>query len=131
MAETTQTTQTTQPKAPAAVTMPQSAAVAEHMQGFHRFYLTGRIFGGGSFMVWEPQQGQQGDPIWETRVRVAAEDPYEEPPQYCITSFKRLGRDGDDISIEVELVCRPWRPDKGERRWRYPHILRPVQDGRR
>ena len=80
------------------------------------FLLTGRINSA-------QQVGQDADgfPIIETVLLVPAADTYSYPNRYCVTSKSKLGRDGDDISIEVEVQCRPWRDQKG--RWHYPHYL--------
>lgn len=60
-------------------------------------------------------------PIFETILTIPAVDKYSYPSRFCITSRSRLGRDGEDLLIEVEVQCRPWRDGKG--RWHYPHSL--------
>lgn len=79
-------------------------------------WLTGRISS-------SHQVGQDADgfPIIETILLIPAADTYSYPNRYCVVSKSKLGRDGDDLSIEVEVQCRPWRDQKG--RWHYPHYL--------
>lgn len=79
-------------------------------------WLTGRISS-------SQQVGQDADgfPIIETVLLIPAADTYSYPNRYCVVSKSKLGRDGDDLSIEVEVQCRPWRDQKG--RWHYPHYL--------
>ena len=60
-------------------------------------------------------------PIIETIMVTPASDAYSHPNKYCIMSRSKLGNKEDDLSIEVEVQCRPWKDNKG--RWHYPHYL--------
>ena len=60
-------------------------------------------------------------PIIETILLTPAPDPYKHPNKYCIMSRSKLGNKDDDLTIEVEVQCRPWKDNKG--RWHYPHYL--------
>lgn len=60
-------------------------------------------------------------PIIETIVVTPAADPYSHPNRYCIMSRSKIGKKDEDLTIEVEVQCRPWKDSKG--RWHYPHYL--------
>ena len=60
-------------------------------------------------------------PIIETIMVTPAPDAYSHPNKYCIMSRAKLGNKEDDLTIEVEVQCRPWKDNKG--RWHYPHYL--------
>ena len=104
MAETT-TTQAT-PKAPAAVTMGGTSSKV-------------RLSPNGNIAVWVEGRISKSDhvantkdnrPIFETIVHMPAIDPYSHPRQYCVSSIGGIGRPGDDVSVECEIVCQPWTP---------------------
>ena len=79
-------------------------------------WLSGRI-------RFTQQVGTDKDdfPIIETIVVTPAADPYSHPNRYCIMSRSKIGKKDDDLTIEVEVQCRPWKDSKG--RWHYPHYL--------
>ena len=60
-------------------------------------------------------------PIIETIVVTPAADSYSHPNRYCIMSRSKIGKKDEDLTIEVEVQCRPWKDSKG--RWHYPHYL--------
>jgi hypothetical protein len=60
-------------------------------------------------------------PIIETILTTPAADPYSHPNKYCIMARSMLGKKDDDLTIEVEVQCRPWKDNKGK--WHYPHYL--------
>lgn len=79
-------------------------------------WLTGRISASN-----QVGQTKEGFPIVETIMTTPAADAYSYPNRYCVMSQSKLGREGDDLTIEVEVQCRPWRDAKG--RYHYPHYL--------
>jgi hypothetical protein len=60
-------------------------------------------------------------PIIENIIISPASDRYSHPNTYCIMSRAKFGNPGQDIAIEAEVQCRPWKDSKG--RWHYPHYL--------
>ena len=60
-------------------------------------------------------------PIIETILVTPAADSYSHPNRYCIMSRSKIGKKDEDLTIEVEVQCRPWKDSKG--RWHYPHYL--------
>ena len=60
-------------------------------------------------------------PIIETIITTPAADTYSHPNKYCVMSRSKLGTAKQDITIEAEVQCRPWKDNKG--RWHYPHYL--------
>ena len=101
-----------------AATRPSAAASGKGALAPSRvtLWLTGRI--SASTQVG---QTKEGFPIVETIMTTPAADAYSYPNRYCVMSQSKLGREGDDLTIEVEVQCRPWRDAKG--RYHYPHYL--------
>ena len=79
-------------------------------------WLTGRIQS-----TQQVGTDKENFPIIETILTTPAQDPYSHPNKYCIMSRSKLGNKEDDLTIEVEVQCRPWKDNKG--RWHYPHYL--------
>lgn len=150
MAETGSATATASPKPPSSVTLGSGNSAASQ-----KFLLSPN----GNIVVWvegrinqvnRVAQTKDGRPIFETVVLLPAVDNYSSPRRYCVSSYGSLGRPGDDIAVDCELVCQPWRPrtqrnnqqqqgnyndgyagnnnsggngnDNGSR-WHYPHYL--------
>lgn len=69
------------------------------------------------------QVGTDNDnnPIIETVLLCPAADSYSYPPRYCIMSKARIGEKGQEINVNAEVVCRPWKDQN--KKWRYPHDL--------
>ena len=109
MSETTSTTAS----AAAAARPSGSKAIAPSRV---TLWITGRIAGSN-----QVGQTKEGFPIVETIMITPAVDQYSHPNRYCVMSQSKLGREGEDLSIEVEVQCRPWRDSKG--RYHYPHYL--------
>ena len=113
MSEATTTTTTSAASAarPAGAVSASKAAIAPSRV---TLWLTGRI--SGSTQVG---QTKEGFPIVETIMITPAADAYSHPNRYCVMSQSKLGREGEDLTIEVEVQCRPWRDATG--RYHYPH----------
>lgn len=79
-------------------------------------WLTGRIQS-----TQQVGTDKENFPIIETILTTPAQDPYSHPNKYCIMSRSKPGNKEDDLTIEVEVQCRPWKDNKG--RWHYPHYL--------
>ena len=79
-------------------------------------WLTGRIQS-----TQQVGTDKENFPIIETIMVTPAPDAYSHPNKYCIMSRSKLGNKEDDLTIEVEVQCRPWKDNKG--RWHYPHYL--------
>ncbi len=79
-------------------------------------WLSGRILSSN-------QVGTDKDnfPIIENILITPAADTYSHPNKYCVMSRSKLGKENDDLTIEAEVQCRPWKDQKG--RWHYPHYL--------
>ena len=60
-------------------------------------------------------------PIIENIIVTPAVDVYSHPNRYCVMARSKFGSKDQDITIEVEVQCRPWKDQKG--RWHYPHYL--------
>ena len=106
MAESTAPTSTT-PKAPVSVTMAAggSSKINLSPNGNLAVFVQGRI--DRSERV---AQTRDSRPIFETVVFLPAVDAYSHPKRYCISSYGPIGRPGDDVAIECEIVCQPWKP---------------------
>lgn len=68
----------------------------------------------------------QSEPVgdkgtFQTIIVTPSPDPYEFPRKYCIFSKRRLGKKEEEIDVEAEVICRPWKDQKGT--WHYPHQL--------
>lgn len=61
----------------------------------------------------------------QTIIVSPAQDPYQHPRKYCVFSKRKLGRKDDEVEVQAEVICRPWRDNKGT--WRYPHQLWEVE----
>jgi len=79
-------------------------------------WLTGRIQS-----TQQVGTDKENFPIIETILTTPAQDPYSHPNKYCIMSRSKLGNKEDDLTIGVEVQCRPGKDNKG--RWHYPHYL--------
>lgn len=79
-------------------------------------WLTGRIQS-----TQQVGTDKENFPIIETVMVTPAPDAYTHPNKYCIMSRSKLGNPNDDLTIEAEVQCRPWKDQKG--RWHYPHYL--------
>ena len=79
-------------------------------------WLTGRIQS-----TQQVGTDKENFPIIETVINTPAPDQYSHPNKYCIMSRSKLGGPNQDITIEAEVQCRPWKDNKG--RWQYPHYL--------
>jgi hypothetical protein len=96
--------------------MDKPASTDKHAEKPGTLWLTGRIK--------ESQQvgtDKENFPIIETIFTTPAPDPHSHPNKYCIMSRSKLGAPNDDLTIEVEVQCRPWKDSKGK--WHYPHYL--------
>ena len=113
MSESTATTTTPSAARPAGAAASAKAAIAPSRV---TVWITGRIAGSN-----QVGQTKEGFPIVETIMITPAVDQYSHPNRYCVMSQSKLGREGEDLSIEVEVQCRPWRDAKG--RYHYPHYL--------
>jgi hypothetical protein len=60
-------------------------------------------------------------PIIENIIITPAQDVFSHPNRYCVMSRSKFGNKDQDITIEAEVQCRPWKDTKG--RWHYPHYL--------
>ncbi len=60
-------------------------------------------------------------PIIENVIVTPAVDNYSHPNKYCVMSRSKFGNPNEDITIQAEIQCRPWKDSKG--RWHYPHYL--------
>jgi hypothetical protein len=60
-------------------------------------------------------------PILENIIITPAQDTYSHPNKYCVMSRSKFGNKNQDVAIEAEVQCRPWKDAKG--RWHYPHYL--------
>ena len=52
-------------------------------------------------------------------------DPYEYPKKYCVFSKRKFGKKDDEVEVQAEVICRPWKDGKGN--WHYPHQLWAVE----
>ena len=96
--------------------MTQATANDKRAEKPGTLWLTGRIK--------ESQQvgtDKENFPIIETIFTTPASDLHSHPNKYCIMSQSKLGSPNEDLTIEVEVRCRPWKDSKGK--WHYPHYL--------
>ena len=92
-----------------------------------RFCLSGRID-----YCKQVGKNDEGQPLYETLIFTASPDPYEHPPRFCISSTRFLGRKGDMVDVEVQVICYQKKekfdaahPDRPLRIF-YNHYLRVV-----
>lgn len=59
--------------------------------------------------------------IFQTIILRPAESEYDYPARFCVKSEQPLGSPDQVVSVECNIVCRPWRDRTGL--YRYPHDL--------
>jgi len=79
-------------------------------------WLTGRILS-----TQQVGTDKENFPIIENIIVTPAADVFSYPQKYCVMARSKFGSNNQDITIEVEVQCRPWKDQKG--RWHYPHYL--------
>lgn len=114
------------PKPPTAVTMTGTGLSKVNLSpnGNIAVWVEGRISQSNRVA-----QTKDGRPIFETIVNLPAVDPYSHPRQYCVSSTGAIGRPGDDVSVECEIVCQPWTPRSNNNGGNYRHPNEPPPFG--
>ncbi|MDR3631601.1 MAG: hypothetical protein P4L42_14875 [Desulfocapsaceae bacterium] len=80
------------------------------------FWISGRIKS-----TEQVGTDKENFPIIENIIVTPSSDVYSHPKQFCVMARSKFGANGQDITIEVEAQCRPWKDQKG--RFHYPHYL--------